>query len=118
MGHTKKIIIKKKKLFKSATFTNILILIFFRFLPISTTIGDGLTFPTRLNTSNMEGGTSYQSIGSRTIPHANDADNDYSDGEVTPYQNGNGNAKHHSPRSTEVVLDSRDRVTIKVRDSD
>jgi hypothetical protein len=93
-------------------------------LPISTTIGDGLTFPTRLNTSNIEGATSYQSIGSRTIPNGIDGDNDFSDGEVTPYQNGNGNsngngnAKLHSPRSTEVVLDSRDRVTIKVRDSD
>jgi hypothetical protein len=37
-----------------------------RFLPVSTTIGDGLTFPTRISATNMEAATlSYQSIASR-----------------------------------------------------
>ena len=85
----------------------------------------------------MENGTSYQSIGSRTI-HATNIDTELSDGDgndvtthqngndvityqngndVTSYQNGNGNGSmRHSPRSTEVVLDSRQRVTIKVKD--
>ena len=94
----------------------------------------------------MENGTSYQSIGSRTI-HGTNIDTELSDGDgndvtthqngndvityqngndvtsyqngndVTSYQNGNGNGSmRHSPRSTEVVLDSRQRVTIKVKD--
>jgi hypothetical protein len=73
----------------------------------------------------MENGTSYQSIGSRTI-HATNIDTEFSDGDgndithqngndVLHRQNGNG-ALHHSPRSTEVVLDSHQRVTIKVKD--
>lgn len=88
------------------------------FFPIHTSIGDGLTFPTRLNTANIE--ANYQSMSSRgppaaTIVMASPAANavrgrskdiSYIDDD----NRNNGNAAKH----TEVVMDTDERIQVKV----
>ena len=80
------------------------------FLPVSTSVGDGLTFPTRISASNMEAATmSYQSVVSR---------NGDVDIEAATHQNGTSNANsQNGPKMTKVILDSNNRVKIKVRDN-
>lgn len=79
------------------------------FLPVSTSIGDGLTYPTRISVSNMEAATSsYQSIASRN------GNGDVDVEAASLHQNGHVSS-HQGQKTTEVVLDSKDRVKIKVR---
>jgi len=85
------------------------------FFPVQTTIGDGLTFPTRINTTNIE--ANYQSTSSRpplaeamASPAAKavrgrSKDIDYIDEDPSQL---NG-VKH-----TEIVMDSDERVQVKV----
>jgi hypothetical protein len=37
------------------------------FLPVSTSLGDGTIFPTRISAANMEAATSYQSVALRMV---------------------------------------------------
>ena len=85
---------------------------------MQTSIGDGLTFPTRINTTNIE--ANYQSTSSRpplaeamASPAAKavrgrSKDISYIDDEVGPPNQVNG-VKH-----TEIVMDSDERVQVKV----
>jgi len=88
------------------------------FLPIETTIGDGLTFPTRINSANLE--ANYQSTGQRpplvmASPAANavrgrSKDISYID-EDNPTQAHHG---HNGVKHTEVILDTDERIQVKV----
>ncbi len=97
------------------------------FLPISTTIGDGLTFPTRIiingNGSSNPTGTTYQSISNHhsnnvlASPAANAVrgrakDISFIDEEIamTTMATTNNGIKHH----TEVVMDPDERIQVKV----
>lgn len=92
------------------------------FLPVQTAIGDGLTFPTRLNATNFDAANSYQSIDMRTMQNNVDTEVYSSDDNnaISPYQQylQNGGTRSHSPKATEVVLDNHDKVSIKVRETE
>ena len=80
---------------------------------MATSIGDGLAYPTRISAANMEAGSSsYQSIASRNGNGNSNGDADVE--AATLHQNGNA-TYHNGPKTTEVVLDSKDRVKIKLR---
>ena len=89
----------------------------FWFLPIQTSIGDGLTFPTRITSSNIEA-SNYQSTNSRqpmqppvASPAANAVRGRSRDIKYIDEDNlrNNGGVKH-----TEVIMDNDERIQVKV----
>lgn len=82
------------------------------FFPIQTSIGDGLTFPTRLNSANIE--ATYQSTNSRppmvlASPAANAVRGRSKDISFIDEDLSRNGVKH-----TEVVMDTDERIQVKV----